>query len=60
MSMSLDFSSKYKLFKIMLKNESYEKILVIRGLAPQGYINIILIRIVIVFLLHYKFLLFIN
>lgn len=60
MSMSLDISSKYKIFKIVLKNDSYKKKLVIRGLALRGYINIILIRIVIVFLLHYKFLLFIN
>lgn len=30
MTMSLDFSSKYKIFKIMVKNESYEKNLVIR------------------------------
>ena len=58
--MSIVFSSKYKLFKIMVKNDSYEKIIVIRGLTPRGYINIILIRIVIVFLLYYKFLLFIN
>ena len=58
--MSLDISSKYKIFKIVLKNDSYKKKLVIRGLALRGYINIILIRIVIVFLLHYKFLLFIN
>ncbi len=58
--MSIVFSSKYKLFKIMVKNESYEKIIVIRGLTPRGYINIILIRIVIVFLLYHKFLLFIN
>jgi len=58
--MSVVFSSKYKLFKIMVKNDSYEKIIVIRGLTPRGYINIILIRIVIVFLLYHKFLLFIN
>lgn len=58
--MSVVFSSKYKLFKIMVKNDSYEKNLVIRRLAPRGYINIILIRIVIVFLLYHKFLLFIN
>ncbi len=58
--MSVAFSSKYKLLKIMVKNDSYEKIIVIRGLTPRGYINIILIRIVIVFLLYHKFLLFIN
>lgn len=58
--MFLAYSSKYKNFKIVLKNDSYEKIIVIRGLAPRGYINIILIRIVIVFLLYHKFLLFIN
>jgi len=58
--MSVVFLSKHKIFKIMLKNDSYEKIIVIRGLTPQGYINIILIRIVIVFLLYHKFLLFIN
>jgi len=58
--MSLVYSSKFKIFKNMLKNDSYEKIIVIRGLTPQGYINIILIRIVIVFLLYYEFLLFNN
>ena len=58
--MSPGHLSKYKKFKIMLKNDSYEKKLVIRGLTPRRYINIILIRIVIVFLFYYKFLLFIN
>ncbi len=58
--MSPAYLSKYKKFKIVLKNDSYEKKIVIRGLALRGYINIILIRIVIVFLFYYKFLLFIN